>query len=155
MRGRRAQRRKVAPDPKYGSEVVARFVNNLMWDGKKSLAYRIFYKAIELVEEKTGQNGLEVFQAALNNVMPVVEVRSRRVGGATLQIPTEVRPERRLSLGIKWIIRAARERPEKTMIERLANELIAASKGEGAAVKKKTEVHRMAEANRAFAHFKF
>jgi small subunit ribosomal protein S7 len=154
MRGKRAPKRKVTPDPRFGSELVAKFVNNLMRDGKKSLAYRIFYQALERVEQKTGQHGLEVFHAALQNVMPVVEVRSRRIGGATFQIPTEVRPERRVSLGMKWIIRAARERHERTMVERLANELVAASKGEGEAVKKKENTHKMAEANKAFSHFK-
>ena len=154
MRGKRAPKRKVKPDLKYNSTLVTRFVNNLMWDGKKKLAFKIFYGALDIIREQTGKDPLEVFHAALQNAMPVVEVRSRRIGGATFQIPTEVRPERRISLAIKWIIRAARDRNEYTMKERLAKELIAASKGEGAAVKKKEDTHRMAEANKAFAHFR-
>jgi small subunit ribosomal protein S7 len=126
-----------------------------MWEGKKSLAYNIFYEAIKLVEENTKEeNGLEVWKKALNNIMPSVEVRSRRIGGATFQIPTEVRPERRISVGMKWMIRYARERKGKSMAEKLSAEIIAASKGEGAAVKKKEDVHKMAEANKAFAHYK-
>jgi len=135
--------------------MVTKFVNNLMEQGKKSLAYRIFYGACDLIQTKTNQEGLEVWRTALNNIMPTVEVRSRRVGGATFQVPTEVRPDRRVSLGIKWLIRYARVRNEKTMTERLAAEIIAASKGEGAAVKKKDDTHRMAEANKAFSHFRF
>ena len=154
MRGKKAPKRKFKPDLKYNSTLVTRFVNNLMWDGKKKLAFRIFYGALDIVKEETGKDPLEVFLAALQNVMPVVEVRSRRIGGATFQIPTEVRPERRISLAIKWIIRAARERNEYTMKERLAKELMAAARGEGAAVKKKEDTHRMAEANKAFAHFR-
>ncbi len=126
-----------------------------MYDGKKSIAYDIFYQAIQLVEDKTKENGLEVWKKALSNVSPYVEVRSRRVGGATFQVPTEVRPSRKSSLGMKWLITYARNRGEKTMTERLAYEIIAASKGEGAAVKKKDETHRMAEANKAFSHFRF
>jgi|TARA_R110000744_G_scaffold165553_8_gene282692 small subunit ribosomal protein S7 len=126
-----------------------------MVDGKKSIAYRIFYDAIGKVEEKVGENGLEVWKKALNNITPAVEVKSRRVGGATFQVPLEVRPDRKISLGIKWMITFARKRGEKTMMDRLAGEIISASKGEGAAVKKKDDTHRMAEANKAFSHFRF
>jgi small subunit ribosomal protein S7 len=155
MRNRPAPKRYFIPDPKFGSEMIARFVNKLMLDGKKSTAYSIIYRALEIVEKKSGANGLEQFESALNNIMPVVEVRSRRVGGATFQIPTEVRPVRRLSVGMKWLIEYSRKRGEKTMQERLAGEILAAAKGEGAAVKKKEDTHRMAEANKAFSHFKF
>jgi small subunit ribosomal protein S7 len=155
MRNRKAPTRIVLPDPKFGSQIVSIFVNKLMERGKKSLAYSIFYQAMEIVEKKTGQNGLEVFQQALNNVSPVFEVRSRRVGGATFQIPTEVRAKRKQSLGMGWLILYSKRRGEKTMKERLANEIIAAAKGEGAAVKKKEDTHRMAEANKAFSHFRF
>jgi small subunit ribosomal protein S7 len=155
MRKAKPRKRYVLPDPKYNDVLVTKFVNNLMHEGKKSLAYRIFYSAIDLIEKKTNENGLEVWKRGLNNVMPTIEVKTRRIGGANFQIPTEVRPERRLSLGIKWIITYARKRGEKSMIEKLANEIIAASKGEGAAVKKKDDTHRMAEANKAFSHFKF
>lgn len=126
-----------------------------MVDGKKSIAYSIFYEALEMAEEKTKENGLEVWKKALSNISPAVEVKSRRVGGATFQVPLEVRPERKVSLGIKWMITFARKRGEKTMTERLAGEIIAASKGEGAAIKKKDDTHRMAEANKAFSHFRF
>jgi len=145
----------VEKDPKYGSEIVTKFINNLMWDGKRSLAQKIFYRALELVEEKTGNDGLEVFLKAIDNVKPKLEVRPRRVGGATYQVPVEVRPKRQLSLAIKWILKAARNRPERHMYERLANELIEAYKGTGAAMKIKDNTHRMAEANRVFAHFKW
>jgi small subunit ribosomal protein S7 len=155
MRKAKPKKRYVLPDPKFKDVLVTKFVNNLMYEGKKSLAYSIFYDAIELVSEKTKEDGLEVWRKALNNVMPSVEVRSRRVGGATFQVPTEVRPERKTSLGIKWLIKYARMRNDKTMKECLANEIIAASKGEGAAVKKKDDTHRMAEANKAFSHFRF
>jgi small subunit ribosomal protein S7 len=155
MRKRKPPKRYLLPDPKFGDVMVTKFVNNLMEQGKKSLAYRIFYGACDLIQTKTNQEGLEVWRTALNNIMPTVEVRSRRVGGATFQVPTEVRPDRRVSLGIKWLIRYARVRNEKTMTERLAAEIIAASKGEGASVKKKDDTHRMAEANKAFSHFRF
>ncbi len=155
MRNRKAPEREILPDPKFQSRLVTKFVNRLMVDGKKSVAYGILYGALDLVEQKTQQNGLEVFEAALNNVMPVVEVRSRRVGGATFQIPTEVRPKRRQALGMKWLIQYSRNRNEPTMRERLANEIIAASKNEGTTVKKKDDTHRMAEANKAFSHFRF
>lgn len=135
--------------------MVTRFVNNMMWDGKKSLSYRIFYDAMDIINDKTGENGLETWRKALNNVMPAVEVKSRRVGGANFQVPTEVRPERRISLAMKWMIGFARKRNEKTMQEKLAGEIIAAAKGEGASVKKKEDTHRMAEANKAFSHFRF
>jgi small subunit ribosomal protein S7 len=155
MRKSKPKKRYVLPDPKFNDEMVTKFVNNLMWDGKKSIAYKIFYNAIDVVTQKSGENGLEVFRRALNNVMPVLEVRSRRVGGANFQVPTEVRPERRESLGMKWLITYSRKRNEKSMEEKLAAEIISASKNEGASVKKKEETHRMAEANKAFAHFRF
>jgi small subunit ribosomal protein S7 len=154
-RRRRPEKRQLLPDPKYGSVLVTKFVNNLMRQGKKSVAESIFYRAIDLIEEKTGQNGLEVFQKAADNVKPVVEVKPRRVGGATYQIPVEVRSERKLALSIKWIISFTRSRSEKTMAERLAAELLAASKGEGASIKKRDDTHRMAEANKAFAHYRW
>jgi len=155
MRRRRAPEREIVPDPKYGSTIAAKFINNLMWDGKKSLAQKIFYRALEYIEEKTGKNGYEVFEKAIENVKPKIEVRPRRVGGATYQVPVEVRPKRQLSLAIKWIIRAARQRPERRMFERLANELIDASQNQGAAIKIKENTHKMAEANRVFAHYKW
>ncbi|MCU0439023.1 MAG: 30S ribosomal protein S7 [Raineya sp.] len=155
MRKAKPKKRYVLPDPKFKDTLVTKFVNSLMYDGKKSIAYTIFYDAIDMVAEKTKEDGLEVWRKALNNVMPSVEVRSRRVGGATFQVPTEVRPDRKTSLGIKWLIKYARMRNDKTMKECLASEIIAASKGEGAAVKKKDDTHRMAEANKAFSHFKF
>jgi small subunit ribosomal protein S7 len=154
MRKAKPKKRYVLPDPKFKDTLVTKFVNSLMYDGKKSTAYEIFYSAIELVEKKTSENGLEVWHKGLNNVMPSVEVKSRRVGGANFQVPTEVRPARKTALGIKWMIQYARTRGDKTMVEKLANEIISASKGEGAAVKKKDDTHRMAEANKAFAHFK-
>ncbi|WP_128545598.1 30S ribosomal protein S7 [Larkinella soli] len=155
MRKAKPKKRYVLPDPKFKETLVTKFVNNLMYEGKKSLSYSIFYDALALVEKKTSDNGLEVWKKALNNVMPSVEVKSRRVGGATFQVPTEVRPDRKVSVGMKWLIKYARSRGEKTMVDRLAAEIIAASKGEGAAVKKKDDTHRMAEANKAFSHFRF
>lgn len=155
MRKAKPKKRYLLPDPKYKDALVTRFVNNLMLKGKKNLSYRTFYEAISLVENRVGENGLETWKKALNNIMPAVEVKSRRVGGATFQVPTEVRPDRKISLGIKWMIRYAKLRNEKTMVERLASEIVAASKGEGAAVKKKDDTHRMAEANKAFSHFRF
>lgn len=155
MRNRRAPIRRITPDPKYRSELVTKFVNKMMGRGKKSIAYGIFYDALDIVAQKIeDQEPLEVFQEALNNISPAVEVRSRRVGGATFQIPTEVRPSRRQALGIKWLIDFSRKRGERTMAQRLGNEIVAASKGEGAAVKKKEDTHRMAEANKAFSHFR-
>ncbi|WP_242926681.1 30S ribosomal protein S7 [Pontibacter vulgaris] len=155
MRKAKPKSRILLPDPKYKETLVTRFVNYLMVDGKKSVAYGIFYDAVDLVEQRTKENGLETFKKALNNIMPSVEVKSRRVGGATFQVPTEVRPDRRVSLGIKWMISYSRKRGEKTMKDKLAGEIIAAAKGEGAAVKKKDDTHRMAEANKAFSHFRF
>ncbi len=154
-RRQRAVPRKVLPDPKYGSESVTKFINTLMRDGKKSLAERIFYDAMRIVEERTGQPAMNVFRQALSNTKPVLEVKSRRVGGATYQVPIEVRPRRREALARRWLVGAARARSEKTMAERLAAELMAAAKGDGAAVRKKQEVHRMAEANKAFAHYRW
>jgi len=155
MRKGHPEPRVIPPDPKYKSELIARFVNKIMREGKKTKAYAIFYRALDVIAQKNSQNPLEIFQAAVNNAMPHLEVRPRRVGGATLQIPMEPRPERKLSLAMRWLIEAARKRSERTMAERLAAELIAASKNEGAAIKKRDEVHRMAEANKAFAHFRF
>lgn len=151
----RADKREIAGDPKHDSLVVAKFVNSLMRDGKRSTAEKIFYDALDIIEEKTGQSGLNVFEQALNNVKPALEVKSRRVGGATYQVPIEVRPQRRQALGIKWLVDFARGRSEKTMADRLAQELVAASRGEGSTVKKKDDTHRMAEANKAFAHYRW
>ncbi|MFB9842458.1 30S ribosomal protein S7 [Mucilaginibacter ginsenosidivorans] len=155
MRKSKPKKRIILPDPKFNDTLVTRFVNNMMYDGKKSTAYSIFYDAVEIVEKKTSENGLDTWKKALNNVMPAVEVKSRRVGGANFQVPTEVRPERKVALGMKWLITYARRRGEKTMHEKLAGEIISASKGEGAAVKKKEDTHKMAEANKAFSHFRF
>jgi small subunit ribosomal protein S7 len=155
MRKSRAKKRPITPDSKYKNELVSKFVNSLMYDGKKSTAYRIFYGALDIIESRTQENGLEVFQAAINNVMPGVEVKSRRVGGATFQVPTEVNAARRLALGIRWVIRYSRSRNGKSMQEKLAAEFMAAAKGEGQAVKKRDDTHRMAEANKAFSHFRF
>ncbi|TAF44863.1 MAG: 30S ribosomal protein S7 [Sphingobacteriales bacterium] len=155
MRKSKPKKRIILPDPKFNDVMVTRFVNNMMYDGKKSIAYDIFYGAIEIVETKTTENGLETFKKALNNIMPGVEVKSRRVGGANFQVPTEVRPERKIALGMKWLISYSRKRGEKTMTEKLAGEIISAAKGEGAAVKKKEDTHKMAEANKAFSHFRF
>ena len=154
MRKTKPKKRYILPDPKYHDTLVSKFVNCLMIEGKKNKAYNIFYGAIDLVENKTKENGLEAWKKALNNIMPSVEVKSRRVGGATFQVPLEVRPDRKISLGIKWLIKYADARGEKTMTEKLAAEIIAATKGEGAAVKKKDDTHRMAEANKAFSHFR-
>ncbi|WP_437921669.1 30S ribosomal protein S7 [Sphingobacterium sp. LRF_L2] len=155
MRKSKPKKRIILPDPKFNDTQVTRFVNNMMVDGKKSTAYAIFYDAVELVEQKTQESGLEAWKKALNNVMPAVEVKSRRVGGANFQVPMEVRPERKIALGMKWLISYARKRGEKNMFEKLAGEIISASKGEGAAVKKKEDTHKMAEANKAFSHFRF
>jgi small subunit ribosomal protein S7 len=143
------------PDPVYGSESVTKFVNALMRDGKKSLAERIFYDAMQMVEERTGQPAMNVYRQAFSNTKPVLEVKSRRVGGATYQVPVEVRPRRREALARRWLVSAARERTENTMAERLAAEIMSAAKGEGTAVKKRQDVHRMAEANKAFAHYRW
>jgi len=145
----------ILPDPKFGDQQVTKFVNNLMYDGKKSKSFDIFYGAIDIVAEKSGEDGLEVFRKALTNVTPQVEVRTRRVGGANFQIPQQVREERKKSLAMKWLIGYARTRNERSMAQKLANEILAASKEEGAAYKKKEEVHKMAEANKAFSHFRF
>lgn len=156
MRRRKAKKIAILPDPKFNEVAVTKFVNNLMYDGKKSLAFKIFYDAIELIEKKIeDQAGLDVWKKALENVTPAVEVRSRRVGGATFQIPTPVREERKASLAVKWLIGYSRKRNEKTMAGKLAAEIIAASKEEGAAYKKKEDTMRMAEANKAFSHFRF
>ena len=151
----RAERRAPVADPRFESTTAAKFINALMLDGKKSTAERIFYGALEIVEEKSGEPGLGVFRTALTNAKPALEVKSRRVGGATYQVPIEVRPERRTALGIRWLISFARARREKTMAERLAGELMAASRGEGSTIKKKDDTHRMAEANKAFAHYRW
>jgi small subunit ribosomal protein S7 len=143
------------PDPRFNDPLVTRFVNNLMFDGKKSIAYAIFYDAVDIVEKRTEENGHEVWKRALENVSPTVEVKSRRVGGATFQIPMEIRPDRKIALGMKWMIMYSRKRNEKSMAQRLASEIVAASKGVGSAHKKKEDTHRMAEANKAFSHFRF
>jgi small subunit ribosomal protein S7 len=156
MRKSKPKKRYLLPDPKFSDTLVTKFVNYMMNDGKKSIAYNIFYDAIAQVEKKAGgENGLEVWKRAMTNVTPGVEVKSRRVGGATFQVPVEIRPERKINLSIKWLIEYARARGEKTMMDRLAGEILAASKGEGAAIKKKDDTHRMAEANKAFSHFRF
>ena len=157
MRKKQAKKRPLLPDPVYNDQLVTRFVNNLMKDGKKSIAFKIFYNAIEIVEDKKQdeeKTAIEIWKDALSNVMPHVEVRSRRVGGATFQIPMQIRPDRKVSLAMKWLISFSRKRNEKSMSLRLANEILAASKEEGAAVKKRQDTHKMAEANRAFSHFR-
>ncbi|HZZ75919.1 MAG TPA: 30S ribosomal protein S7 [Puia sp.] len=154
MRKSQAKKLPLAPDAKYNDILVTRFVNNLMWQGKKNTAFGLFYDAIDRVSKQSNDNGYEIWRRALNNVTPSVEVRSRRIGGATFQIPAEVRPDRKISLSIKWLIRYSRERNGKSMADKLAGEILAASKGEGGAFKKKEDTHRMAEANKAFAHFR-
>jgi small subunit ribosomal protein S7 len=154
-RRQKSIKRPILADSRYDSQTVSKFINTLMVEGRKSTAERIFYGAMDLVEERTGQPGVNVFKAALQNVKPVVEVKSRRVGGATYQVPVEVRPERRTALAMRWLMSFSRERNEKSMSEKLAAEVIAASKGEGNAVKKKEDTHRMAEANKAFAHYRW
>jgi small subunit ribosomal protein S7 len=151
----RSVRRPVPADPRYDSQTVSKFINNLMNRGKKGLAERVFYSAMDLIEQRTNQPGVTVFKQAVANTKPAVEVKSRRVGGASLQVPVEVRPERRTALAMRWLIQFTRARSEKTMSERLAAELILASKGEGNAIKKKEDTHRMAEANRAFSHYRW
>ena len=148
-------KRDVLPDPVYGSKVVTKLINNLMIDGKKGKAQTIVYDAFAIVAEKTGEDALEVFNKAMDNIMPVLEVKARRVGGANYQVPVEVRPERRQTLGLRWLVNYSRLRNEKTMVDRLANEIIDASNGTGASVKKKEDTHKMAEANKAFAHFRW
>jgi len=154
MRKRKPKKRQIIPDPRYGDTMVTQFVNNIMLNGKKAVAYRLFYDAMDIIAEKTGENPHEVWKKALSNATPQVEVRSKRIGGATFQIPTEIYQARKISNGMKWLIKFARARSGKGMADKLSAELIAASKGEGGAVKKKEDTHRMAEANRAFAHFK-
>ena len=155
MRKSNPKKRYLLPDPKFSDALVTKFVNYMMEEGKKSVAYNIFYDAIGIVEKKSGESGLDVWKRAMNNLMPSVEVKSRRVGGATFQVPIEIRPERKINLSIKWLIDYSRARGEKTMMDKLAAEILAASKGEGAAIKKKDDTHRMAEANKAFSHFRF
>ena len=158
MRKKQSKKRDLIPDPKFNDQLVTRFVNNLMQQGKKSTAYKIFYDAIDIIESKKEdkeKTSLELWKDALSNVMPQVEVRSRRVGGATFQIPTPIRPDRKISLAMKWLIASSRKRNEKTMAVKLAQEILAASKEEGAAVKKRVDTHKMAEANKAFSHFRF
>ncbi len=155
MRRRRPVKREVLPDPKYGSKLVSKFANCMMLDGKKGISETILYKSMEIIEQKTQKSPIEVFVQALENVKPMVEVKSRRVGGATYQVPVEIRPERRQALGIRWIISYSRKRSEKTMFQRLAGELMDAFNNTGASVKKKEDTHKMADANKAFAHFKF
>ncbi len=154
-RRRRAEKREINPDPKFGDVVLSKFINNLMYDGKKSVAEKIVYGALDRIQEKMRRDPLEVFHEAVDNVKPQVEVRSRRVGGATYQVPVEVRPDRRQALAIRWLIQAARARSENTMMERLSGELMDAAANRGAAVKKKEDTHRMAEANRAFSHYRW
>ncbi len=155
MRRRRAPVRTVLPDPIYGSKVLTKFVNCVMLDGKKSIAEKIVYSALKRIEEKSGEKGIDIFNKAIDNVKPVMEVKSRRVGGATYQVPIEVRPARQQTLAIRWIIDAARKRNERTMVERVANELIDAASEKGSAFKKKEDTYRMAEANKAFAHYRW
>ena len=158
MRKRQAKKRPLLPDPRYNDQLAARFVNMLMWDGKKSVAFKIFYDALDIVEEKKTdeeKSALEIWKDALSNVMPHVEVRSRRVGGATFQIPMQIRPDRKISTAMKWLISFSCKRSEKSMAQKLAAEILAASKEEGAAVKRRVDTHKMAEANKAFSHFRF
>ena len=158
MRKKQAKKRQIIPDPKFNDQLITRFVNNLMLHGKKSTAYNVFYDAIEIVEKRKQneeKSAIEVWKDALSNVMPHVEVRSRRIGGATFQIPMQIRPDRKVSLAIKWLIGHARKRNEKSMSEKLANEILSAFKEEGAAVKKRVDTHKMAEANKAFAHYRW
>jgi len=155
MRKRRAEKRYIKPDPKFNDVLVAKFINYMMWDGKKSTSRKMVYESFEIIEKKTKKPAIEVFKKAVNNVQPLVEVRSRRVGGATYQVPMEVRAERRFALALRWLRNYARDRKDKSMASKLAAELIAAANGEGSSVKKKDDTHRMAEANKAFAHFKW
>ncbi|TPV34180.1 30S ribosomal protein S7 [Paucihalobacter ruber] len=158
MRKRQAKKRPLLPDPRFNDQLVTRFVNMMMWDGKKSVAFKVFYDAIDIVDQKKTdeeKTALEIWKDALSNVMPHVEVRSRRVGGATFQIPSQIRPDRKISIAMKWLISYSRKRNEKSMAQRLASEVLAAAKEEGAAVKKRVDTHKMAEANKAFSHFRF
>lgn len=154
MRKKKPKLRVLSPDPRYGDPMVTQFVNNLMWEGKKSTAFHVFYEAMDIIKNRTQQDEHGIWKKALNNAMPQVEVRSRRIGGATFQIPTEIRAKRKVSIGMKWLIRFSRQRSGKGIADKLAAELIAASKGEGGAVKRKEDTHKMAESNRAFAHFR-
>lgn len=154
MRKSRAKKRPLSPDPRFNDQLVTRFVNMMMWSGKKGVAFKIFYDAMDIIADKTKNDGYEMWKKALNNVMPQVEVRSRRIGGATFQIPTEIRPDRKISVGMKWLISYSRKRNGKSMAEKLSAEVMSAAKNEGAAVKKKEDTHRMAEANKAFSHFR-
>ena len=154
-RRKKSVKRGILPDARYDSQTVSKFINAIMYEGKKSVAERIFYSAMDLVESRTSQSGVTVFKQALTNLKPAVEVKSRRVGGATYQVPVEVRPDRRTALAMRWLITFSRSRNEKSMAEKLAAEVIAASKGEGNAIKKKEDTHRMAEANKAFAHYRW
>ncbi len=155
MRKSSAKKRPLLPDPRFNDTTVTRFINNMMWQGKKEIARKIFYNAIDIVDKKSEEEeGIEIFRRALNNVMPTVEVKARRVGGSTFQIPIEVHPERKIALGMKWMIKYARARNEKSMAEKLAGEVWAASRSEGASVKKKEDIHKMADANKAFSHFR-
>jgi small subunit ribosomal protein S7 len=155
MRKTTPKRKPLLPDPRFGDTLVTRFVNNMMVDGKKSTAYEVFYGAMDIVSQRTSENGIEIFKKALANITPQVEVKSRRVGGATFQIPQEVRPERKVAVAIRWMLLYSRKRNEKSMAQKLAGEIMAASREEGAAYKKKEDTHRMAEANKAFSHFRF
>ena len=158
MRKRQAKKRPILPDPRFNDQLVTRFVNMMMWDGKKSVAFKVFYDAIDIVDEKKTDDektALDTWKDALSNVMPHVEVRSRRVGGATFQIPMQIRPDRKISTAMKWLISFSRKRNEKSMSQKLAAEILAAAKEEGAAVKKRVDTHKMAEANKAFSHFRF
>ena len=154
-RRKKVQKRDLVPDPKFKSALVAKFINNLMLEGKKSVAESIFYRAMDVIEERTGQNGLEVFEKAVENVKPIIEVKSRRVGGATYQVPVEIRANRRLALSFRWLISFAKARSENTMAERLGLEFDQASKNQGASIKKREDTHKMAEANKAFAHYRW
>ena len=154
-RRKEVTKRKILPDPKYNDWLVTKFINNIMRDGKKNLAERVFYKSLDIIKSKTGKDSLETFKAAINNVKPMIEVKSRRVGGATYQVPVDVRMDRGISLSIRWILNASRERKEKTMQEKLAAEFMDAAQNTGTAIKKKEDTHKMAEANKAFAHYRW
>jgi len=155
MRKKRAEKRYIKPDPKFNDLLVAKFINALMYEGKKSVAQKVVYSSFDIIEQRTKKPGLEIFKLAVSNTQPIIEVKSRRVGGATYQVPTEVRPERRAALAMRWLKSYSRKRGEKSMAQKLAMELIAASNGEGSSVKKKEDTHKMAEANKAFAHFRW
>lgn len=154
MRKRKPQKRVITPDPRYNDAMVTRFVNNMMYEGKKTVAFQVFYDAMDIIEKRTGDNPHDVWKKAINNAMPQVEVRSRRIGGATFQIPTEIRGSRKISIAMKWLIKFSRKRSGKGIAQKLAAELMAAAKSEGASVKRKEDTHKMAESNKAFAHFR-